>query len=369
MTGLSSDLMRRLREALLRCGPFDSAAELRALFVDARLRPWRDRVPEAPNRQARVQALIALLVDAANVARESALVLFVDVLRDSMDPGMACYHDLDALAAELAGVLQPEVARQKPAKAVGEGGLRAEGDVHGDAVTGGKATTFDQRGQQVRQQTNVAGDYHDRGGGITYITHIEHASGIAIGNGAHSTQITGDGNAMGNNNQTDVQKGGIRARRIEAENVVNGVMLPAQALEQAEGLVALTRAIERGGIEADEIKARNVVEGLLVTELRTVDDLRQEVGALRQQVQAALEAGEVADAGDAADVAEALETAEAALAEPEPQGRRVTRKLKEAADVLAGAAEAATAAGKASQAVIKLAPVAMMLWKLAERVL
>jgi hypothetical protein len=41
---------------------------------------------------------------------------------------------------------------------VGQGGVLVEGDVHGDVVTGQKTTLFDQRGQIVGRQTNVAGD-------------------------------------------------------------------------------------------------------------------------------------------------------------------------------------------------------------------
>jgi polyhydroxyalkanoate synthesis regulator phasin len=179
-------------------------------------------------------------------------------------------------------------------------------------------------------------------------------------------QITGDGNVVGNHNRVEVRKGGIRAEHIEAENVVDGVMAPQAALAQAAELVKLARAIERGGIDAETIKARNVVSGLYVPAAQNVAELHQEVAALRQNVLVALEAGEVADDADAEDVAAALTTAEAELAKPEPSGTRVVRKLKEAAEVLTGVAEAATAAGKVGQAVIKLAPVAMMLWKLAE---
>lgn len=34
-----------------------------------------------------------------------------------------------------------------------------EGNVHGDVVTGSRHTLFDQRGQRVRRQINVAGDW------------------------------------------------------------------------------------------------------------------------------------------------------------------------------------------------------------------
>jgi len=48
------------------------------------------------------------------------------------------------------------IAQGAGAKAVGQGGVLVEGDVHGDVVTGHKSTVFDQRGQQVGQQTNIA---------------------------------------------------------------------------------------------------------------------------------------------------------------------------------------------------------------------
>jgi hypothetical protein len=41
---------------------------------------------------------------------------------------------------------------------VGAHGVLAEGNVNGDVVTGSKSTLFDQRGQQVGHQVNVAGD-------------------------------------------------------------------------------------------------------------------------------------------------------------------------------------------------------------------
>lgn len=186
--------------------------------------------------------------------------------------------------------------------------------------------------------------------------------------GAGETRVTavGVGIVIGNGGQATVVKHGIRADTIEAENVVNGPMVSSAALEYASALVKLARELGDGVIDARTIRARNVVVGLYVPEARTVDELHEEVVALRQQVQTALDAGEVADAADAEDIAAALATAEAELDKPQPSGSRVTRKLKEAAELLTGVAEAATAAGKMAQAVVKLAPVAMMVWKLAE---
>jgi hypothetical protein len=48
---------------------------------------------------------------------------------------------------------------QGQGRAVGPHGVLVEGDVQGDVVTSRKSTVFDQRGQQVGRQMNVAGDY------------------------------------------------------------------------------------------------------------------------------------------------------------------------------------------------------------------
>ena len=194
--------------------------------------------------------------------------------------------------------------------------------------------------------------------------HAPVATGGGIAAGGNVTIIQGNESIVGQGNT--VQKGGIRARTIIAENVVDGVMASPEALAQAGVLVKLAREIERGGISADTIQARNVVSGVYIPTAQNLAELRQEVARLREQVQAAIAAQEIAEADDAADVTEALNSAAEELAKPEPRAPRVARKLKEAADLLTGAAEATTAAGKVGQAIIKLAPTAMLLWKLAE---
>jgi hypothetical protein len=50
------------------------------------------------------------------------------------------------------------VAQGDHATALGEGAVQVGGDVGGDVVTGDKSTVFDQRGQQVGTQTNIAGN-------------------------------------------------------------------------------------------------------------------------------------------------------------------------------------------------------------------
>ncbi|MBA3531415.1 MAG: toll/interleukin-1 receptor domain-containing protein, partial [Ardenticatenales bacterium] len=107
---ISPELNKRLREVLLRCGPLDDSSELRGLFVEARLAPWRNRVPEAKSAQGRVTALIEALHDQENERGENALLLFVQVLGDTMEPGTACRRDLAALARTLGGDAGVEAA-------------------------------------------------------------------------------------------------------------------------------------------------------------------------------------------------------------------------------------------------------------------
>lgn len=169
-----------------------------------------------------------------------------------------------------------------------------------------------------------------------------------------------------------VQTGGIRARRIEADHVVDGVQLQGGAPADPAGLVELARAIQRGGITADEIEAGDVVSGLQFiggSPPATADDLRQEVAALRTKVAQAIAAGEIAKAGDAEDVADALTKAEAELSAPEPDRGRVLRQLETAAKVLTAGAAAVEAAGKLGPVIATLAPKAAALWELARSIL
>ena len=161
--------------------------------------------------------------------------------------------------------------------------------------------------------------------------------------------------------------GGIRAKKIEAENIVDGVQAPAGTAEQAAGLVALARAIRSGGIDAEELRAKNVVVGLQVISepaKANAGDLRQEAAALRKRLESAAAAGEIAPA-EARDAAEALGKVVEELAGGQPQGSRVVRKLAEVSQILTAAAEAAQAAGKFGWQVLQLAPLAAMLWQIA----
>jgi hypothetical protein len=164
--------------------------------------------------------------------------------------------------------------------------------------------------------------------------------------------------------------GGIRAHRIEAENVVQGMQQLGGDLAAAADAVALAEALSRGSISADSIQARNVVAGFQYIAdpvQATPDELRQEIGRLRQQLADAITTGEVEAGADVDDAQEALAKAETELEKAEPQGNHIVRKLKEAADILTEGGRTAEAARKAGLALAKLAPVAAALYQIATK--
>jgi hypothetical protein len=177
-----------------------------------------------------------------------------------------------------------------------------------------------------------------------------------------------------NNKPTDAEErpqpkvGGIHAGRIEAENVVRGMQQLGGDLSDAAEAAALAQALSQGSITADSIQAKNVVAGfqyIAEPNHATPDELRQEIGRLRQQLAEALTAGEIEAGADAEDAQEALAKAEEELAQPEPQGRRIVRHLKAAAEILTETVQTAEAAQKLGQTVLTLAPAVAALYQIA----
>lgn len=99
--GIPPALCRRLREVLLRCGPFSSDEALRHIFTDQRIYLWRYKLPRAEDSEDRVGRVIDVLHDLYNTSQENALALLVCVLRDLKDPGDACHLQLAELAADV----------------------------------------------------------------------------------------------------------------------------------------------------------------------------------------------------------------------------------------------------------------------------
>jgi len=88
MNGIPPELRIQLRQTLLGCGPFASNDDLRHVFVDKRMAPWADGLPQASSKQRRVDAIIDYLVKETRAdTGENVLVLFVHVIGEHFGQG------------------------------------------------------------------------------------------------------------------------------------------------------------------------------------------------------------------------------------------------------------------------------------------
>jgi hypothetical protein len=115
--GIPPDLNNRIQVALLDCGPFSSDDAIRAVFVDNRLSPWRNSLPQANNPNSRVQAIVEFLYDRFSQAGENAVVSLLRVLSERTDPGDACHQRLADLADKLEHELRSPIAAETMALA------------------------------------------------------------------------------------------------------------------------------------------------------------------------------------------------------------------------------------------------------------
>lgn len=191
--------------------------------------------------------------------------------------------------------------------------------------------------------------------------------GVAVGGNNTGNIITGNGNVIADSAE-GIQTGGIRAGRIEAENIVDGMQIKGADAQSAEALVSLARQIRSGGISANEIKAKNLVSGLQFIsnpDEPKADELLREISVLKEKLREAVAAGEIDDPRDAGDAKDSLEKAETEIKAPEPSGRRIVNGLSEASEILTRSAETLQAAGKVKAKVLELAPYAASLWQMA----
>lgn len=103
MKGLSPSTYKRLRSVLLDCGPFANDRELQAVFVDTRVRVWREALPNAGDPASRVDMVIDYMGNRYSDSGKNALALLLQVLCDRTDPGDLCHRRLAGLANELEG--------------------------------------------------------------------------------------------------------------------------------------------------------------------------------------------------------------------------------------------------------------------------
>ena len=120
MSGIPPDLHQQIRTVLLDCGPFDDNSQIRDLFTDARISPWRFSLPGRDNVIARVEAFIAFLAGKHRADDgQNALVLLLCVLSERLDAGSDCPHRLTAVANDLAAALggtRPATPKAQPSR-------------------------------------------------------------------------------------------------------------------------------------------------------------------------------------------------------------------------------------------------------------
>jgi hypothetical protein len=80
--GILAEVLPELRKTLAGCAAFTSHEALAAIFVDPRLHPWQQRLPQVPSVEQRVNQVIALLHHEENEQGENALVLLLHVLKE-----------------------------------------------------------------------------------------------------------------------------------------------------------------------------------------------------------------------------------------------------------------------------------------------
>ncbi len=144
----------RLRTILLKCNEFDSDSSLRSVFVTAELVPFLAGVPEAPNRGARVDALLAYLYEKRLSNGDWVLPYFLSGVRDR-------YHIADERRTELDMVIKDLPVDRKPRgtiSALGEPENRVSADrveAHdaSDKVTG-EIMLLDQAPQNEQNLAN-----------------------------------------------------------------------------------------------------------------------------------------------------------------------------------------------------------------------
>ena len=157
---------------------------------------------------------------------------------------------------------------------------------------------------------------------------------------------------------------------IKADNIVTGVQVQGGDAETARTQLALAREFESGSVEAVlDIIAKHIVTGFqYVGQGGTApnqEQFQKELAALREQLAQAVKAGEIEDAYEAEDAQKAVDRAVEQTQAQKPAAEKIVPHLDRAATIINKAGTVAESAGKIQAAVIKLAPVATALYRLA----
>jgi hypothetical protein len=131
---------------------------VRKLGAQADVENAIQQVEAKPKSEAR-RGMLAEELDAASAAQDAEIVAAAKELLRLLDE-----EGIQTGISYQATVSGSGAAAQDHSTAAGAGGVAMSGGrVGGDVVTGGRHTVFDQRHQQVQNQTNIAGDRKDGG--------------------------------------------------------------------------------------------------------------------------------------------------------------------------------------------------------------
>lgn len=100
MTGLTLQLYAQCREVLLKCSEFDDQRALRSIFVVSELEPFRDSLPEATNKNDRVNMTLDFLSTRFLDDGTATLPLLLVALRDRKSREDQLYVELEVLCNE-----------------------------------------------------------------------------------------------------------------------------------------------------------------------------------------------------------------------------------------------------------------------------
>lgn len=173
MSGIPPQLHQQIRTVLLECGPFDDNNQIRDLFTDGRISPWRFSLPSRDNVIARVEAYIAFLAGKRRADDgQNALVLLLHVLSERLEEGDNCSPRLTAVAHDLAAALganKPTIptTASRPASTDPftnyENGLRQlEAALQNNAAAQNEISVFAQRLRENISRSRRYGDTTDR---------------------------------------------------------------------------------------------------------------------------------------------------------------------------------------------------------------
>ncbi len=106
MAVLSPDVHKHCRDTLLKCNEFDDHNLLQTIFRTGELARYRDSLPEAGNKKARVDKTIDYLLQNNLSNGQVLLPLFIATLRDRRYEGDALHNTSTKLYSEVAQSLR-----------------------------------------------------------------------------------------------------------------------------------------------------------------------------------------------------------------------------------------------------------------------